>query len=43
MAEVRHKGRIALLAAAILIVFMGIGVRLAFLHLQPAEWIHEPI
>ena len=43
MAEVRHKGRIALLAAAILIVFLGIGVRLAFLHLQPAEWIHEPL
>ncbi|MEN8254170.1 MAG: penicillin-binding protein 2 [Verrucomicrobiota bacterium] len=43
MAEVRHKGRIALLAAAILIVFTGIGVRLAFLHLRPAEWVCEPI
>jgi len=43
MAEVRHKGRIALLAAAILIVFTGIGVRLAFLHLRPAEWIREPV
>jgi len=43
MAEVRHKGRIALLAAAILTVFLGIGIRLAFLHLQPAEWIQEPI
>jgi cell division protein FtsI/penicillin-binding protein 2 len=43
MAEVRHKGRIALLAVAILTVFMGLGVRLAFLHLQPAEWIQEPI
>jgi len=43
MAEVRHKGRIALLAAAILIVFTGIGVRLAFLHLRPAEWVREPI
>jgi len=43
MAEVRHKGRIALLAAAILAVFTGIGVRLAFLHLRPAEWVREPI
>jgi len=43
MAEVRHKGRIALLAAAILIVFTGIGVRLTFLHLRPAEWVREPI
>ena len=43
MAEVRYKGRIALLAVTILIVFTGIGVRLAFLHLQPAEWVREPI
>lgn len=43
MAEVRHKGRIALLAAAILIVFTGISVRLGFLHLKPAEWVREPI
>ena len=43
MAEVRHKGRIALLAAAILVVFTGIGVRLAFLHLRPADWVLEPI
>ncbi|MCF7818312.1 MAG: penicillin-binding protein 2 [Kiritimatiellales bacterium] len=43
MAEVRHKGRIALLAAAILIVFTGISVRLAFLHLKPEEWVREPI
>ncbi len=43
MASVRHKGRIALLAAAILIVFTGIGTRLAFLHLRPADWVLEPI
>jgi len=43
MAEVRYKGRIALLAVTILIVFTGIGVRLVFLHLQPAEWVREPI
>jgi cell division protein FtsI (penicillin-binding protein 3) len=43
MAEVRYKGRIALLAAAILTVFTGIGLRLAFLHLCPAEWVQEPI
>jgi cell division protein FtsI (penicillin-binding protein 3) len=43
MAEVRYKGRIALLAAAILTVFTGIGARLASLHLRPAEWVSEPI
>ena len=43
MAEVRYKGRIALLAATILIVFTGIGVRLALLHLKPAAWVCEPI
>jgi len=43
MAEVRHKGRIALLAATILIVFTGIAVRLAFLHLRPAGWVCESI
>ena len=43
MAQVRYKGRIALLSAAILIVFTGIGVRLAFLHLRPEEWVCEPI
>lgn len=43
MAEVRHKGRIALLAALVLMVFTGISVRLAFLHLKPEEWVREPI
>jgi cell division protein FtsI (penicillin-binding protein 3) len=43
MAEVRYKGRIALLAAAILFVFAGISVRLALLHLKPASWVREPI
>jgi cell division protein FtsI/penicillin-binding protein 2 len=43
MAEVRYKGRVALLAVTILLVFTGIGVRLAFLHLRPAGWVREPI
>ena len=43
MAEVRHKGRVALLAGAILIVFAGIGVRLALLYLRPAPWVVEPL
>ncbi|VGO19681.1 peptidoglycan D,D-transpeptidase FtsI family protein [Pontiella sulfatireligans] len=43
MAEVRHKGRIALLAVIVLLVFGGIAVRLSFLHLRPAEWVLEPI
>jgi len=43
MAQVRYKGRIALLAAVILIVFTGISVRLVFLHLRPAEWVRESI
>lgn len=43
MGEARYKGRIALLAATILIVFTGIGVRLVFLHLRPEEWVRKPI
>jgi cell division protein FtsI (penicillin-binding protein 3) len=43
MAQVRYKGRIALLAAAILTVFLGISARLAVLHLHPAEWVRQPI
>ena len=43
MGEARYKGRIALLAATILIVFTGIGIRLVFLHLRPAEWVRKPI
>ena len=43
MAKVRYKGRIALLAVAILAVFTGIGIRLTQLHLHPAEWIFQPI
>lgn len=43
MAEVRHKGRIGLLAAVVLLVFSGIAVRLSVLHLRPAEWVLEPI
>ena len=43
MAQVRYKGRIALLAAAILIVFTGVGVRLTLLHLRPEAWVLEPI
>lgn len=41
MAEVRHKGRIALLAAAILIVFTSIGIRLAVLCLKPVFYSSE--
>jgi cell division protein FtsI (penicillin-binding protein 3) len=43
MAKVRYKGRVALLAATILIVFTGIAVRLSFLHLKPTEYVREPI
>jgi cell division protein FtsI (penicillin-binding protein 3) len=43
MAQVRYKGRIALLATAILTVFLGLGARLAVLHLYPAEWVRQPI
>jgi cell division protein FtsI/penicillin-binding protein 2 len=43
MAEVRYKGRIALLAVAILLVFSGLAARLAILHLQPADWVMEPV
>ena len=43
MAEVRYKGRIAVLAGGILLVFIGIGVRLTLLHLRPADWVVEPI
>lgn len=43
MAEVRFKGRVILLISVVLLVFTGIGIRLAFLHLKPAEWVLEPI
>ena len=43
MAEVRHRGRIALLAVAILFVFIGIIVRLCLLHLAPEEWVSRSI
>ncbi len=43
MAGVRHKGRMALLAVVILVIFAGIGVRLSLLHLRPAPWVLEPI
>ncbi len=43
MAEVRFKGRIILLVSVVVLVFTGIGIRLAFLHLKPAEWVLEPI
>jgi len=43
MAMLRYKGRIALLAIVVLVVFSGIGVRLAFLYLHPAPWVLEPI
>ena len=43
MAEVRYKGRIAVLAAIVLLVFTAIGVRLSMLHLKPADWVVDPI
>ncbi|MDF7801326.1 penicillin-binding protein 2 [Pontiellaceae bacterium B1224] len=43
MAEVRFKGRIIVLVVTVLLVFSGIGVRLALLHIRPAEWVLEPI
>ena len=43
MAEVRYKGRIAVLSAVVLLMFAGIGFRLAMLHLRPEGWVREPI
>jgi len=43
MAEVRYKGRITALVIAVLLIFSGIGTRLALLHLRPAGWVLEPI
>jgi len=43
MAEVRYKGRIAVLAAIVLLVFTAIGARLSMLHLKPADWVVDPI
>ncbi|MDF7807937.1 penicillin-binding protein 2 [Pontiellaceae bacterium B12219] len=43
MAEVRFKGRVVLLLVVVLLVFSGIGFRLSVLHLQPAEWVLQPI
>ena len=43
MAEVRYKGRLAVLVALVLLIFAGIGTRLAMLHLRPEGWVLEPI
>jgi cell division protein FtsI (penicillin-binding protein 3) len=43
MAEVRFKGRVVLLLVVVLLVFFGIAFRLSMLHLQPAEWVLQPI
>lgn len=43
MAEVRYKGRIALLAVMILLVFSGISVRLFFVHLKPSPDLIGPL
>jgi cell division protein FtsI (penicillin-binding protein 3) len=43
MAKVRFKGRVAVLAAVVLVVFAGIASRLVHLHLQPEDWVVEPI
>jgi cell division protein FtsI (penicillin-binding protein 3) len=43
MAEVRYKGRIAVLLAVVLLIFAGISARLTLLHLKPEDWVLEPI
>lgn len=43
MAEVRYKGRIVVLVAVVLLIFAGIGSRLAMLHLRPEGWVLGPI
>ncbi len=43
MAEVRFKSRVVFLASVVVLVFSGIAVRLAFLHLKPAEWVTQPL
>ncbi len=43
MAEVRYKGRIAVLGTAVALVFAAIGVRLCIVHLKPEPWVLEPI
>lgn len=43
MAEGRFKGRVIVLGVVVLAVFSAIGARLANLHLQPADWVLEPI
>jgi cell division protein FtsI/penicillin-binding protein 2 len=43
MAEVRFKGRMIVLVVIVLLVFSGIGFRLAKLHMHPEEWVLQPI
>lgn len=43
MAEVRYKGRIAVLSTLVVLVFVGIGVRLCLVQLKPAAWVLAPI
>jgi len=43
MAEVRYRSRIAVLAAVVVLVFVGIGARLCVLELKPEAWVLTPI
>ncbi len=43
MAAVRFKGRVAVLVITVLVVFTGIAVRVAILHLRPTDWVRAPI
>ena len=43
MAEVRFKSRIVILVVVVILIFTGIGFRLAMLHLYPAQWVLSPI
>jgi len=43
MAQVRNMVRVGVLSTAVILVFIGISVRLAFLQIRPAEWVLTPI
>ena len=43
MVQVRYMVRVVLLSTVVILVFLGISIRLAFLQIKPAEWIITPI
>ncbi len=43
MAEVRYKGRIAVLTVAVVLVFAGVASRLCVVQLRPESWVLAPI